>query len=164
MTSTTSRTRILFVCLGNICRSPTAEVVFRSAARQAGLSSLVDVESAGLGPWHAGNPPDYRSIEHARRRGYDLTMLRARQIQVTDFDRYHWILAMDRAIYRELEAMRPDHFRGELHLFLDLAPHLGTRDVPDPYDDGPEGFERALDLIEQGSEAFAASLARSPPR
>ncbi len=164
MTAPANRTRILFVCLGNICRSPTAEVVFRTAARRAKLGSLVTVESAGTGDWHVGNPPDYRAIEHAARRGYDLSMLRARQFTVTDFDRYHWILPMDRALLAALETMRPAHFTGHLDLFLDMAPELGLRDVPDPYDEGPEGFERTLDLIERASEAFAATLAQSLPR
>lgn len=164
MAAPSPRTRILFVCLGNICRSPTAEVVFRAAARRAGLGSALTVESAGTGDWHVGNPPDYRAIEHAARRGYDLTMLRARQIKVADFDRHHWILPMDRALLAALEAMRPAHFNGQLRVFLDLAPQLGTRDVPDPYDQGPEGFELSLDLIERGSEAFAARLAQDLPR
>lgn len=164
MAAPSARTRILFVCLGNICRSPTAEVVFRAAARRAGLGSALTVESAGTGDWHVGNPPDYRAIEHAARRGYDLSMLRARQIKVADFDRYHWILPMDRAILDDVAAMRPAHFSGHLQLFLDLAPELGVRDVPDPYDEGPEGFELTLDLIERASEAFAARLAHDLPR
>ena len=164
MAAPTARTRILFVCLGNICRSPTAEVVFRAAARRAGLGHALTVESAGTGDWHVGNPPDYRAIEHAARRGYDLSMLRARQIKVADFDQYHWILPMDRTVRGDLDAMRPAHFSGHLRLFLDLAPQLGVRDVPDPYDEGPEGFELTLDLIERGSEAFAAMLAHDLPR
>jgi protein-tyrosine phosphatase len=164
MATPDSRTRILFVCLGNICRSPTAEVVFRAAARRAGLGPLLTVESAGTGDWHVGNPPDYRAIEHAARRGYDLSMLRARQVKVADFDRYHWILPMDRAVLSHLELMRPAQFPGHLSLFLDVAPHLGVRDVPDPYDEGPEGFELTLDLIERGSEAFAARLAQELAR
>ncbi|MEP7329021.1 MAG: low molecular weight protein-tyrosine-phosphatase [Betaproteobacteria bacterium] len=164
MASPNDRTRILFVCLGNICRSPTAEVVFRAAARRAGLGGLVTVESAGTGDWHVGNPPDYRAIEHAAHRGYDLSMLRARQFKMADFDRYHWILPMDRSVFRDLDAMRPAHFVGQLRLFLDLAPQLGVHDVPDPYDEGPAGFELTLDLIEQGSAAFAATLAQSLQR
>ncbi len=164
MTAVPERTRILFVCLGNICRSPTAEVVFRQAARRAGLAGLVTVESAGVGDWHVGNPPDYRAIEHAARRGYDLSMLRARQISVTDFDRFHWILPVDQSVLSSVDAMRPAHFSGQLKLFLELAPELKVRDVPDPYDEGPEEFERVLDLIEKGSETFAESLARTLSR
>ena len=154
----TDRTRILFVCLGNICRSPTAEVVFRAAAARAGLAHRVEIDSAGTGDWHVGNPPDYRAITHADRRGYDLRPLRGRQVCPDDFRRFHWILAMDRSVLAELEALRPADFAGHLGLFLDLAPELGTRDVPDPYDKGPEGFERVLDLVEKCSEAFAARL------
>ena len=159
-----NRTRILFVCLGNICRSPTAEVVFRAAAQRAGLGNRVAVDSAGIGDWHVGNPPDYRAIEHAARRGYDLSMLRARQVKLVDFDRYHWILPMDAAVRDSLDAMRPPQSSGQLRLFLDFAPQLGVRDVPDPYDEGPEGFELTLDLIERGSVALAASLAQDLPR
>ncbi len=159
MAAPADRTRILFVCLGNICRSPTAEVVFRSAAVRAGLAHRVEIDSAGTGEWHVGNPPDYRAIAHAARRGYDLQPLRARQLSVADFDRFHWILAMDRPILGHLEAMRPENFNGHLGMFLDHAPQLSVREVPDPYDEGPECFELVLDLIEQGSAAFAARLA-----
>ena len=114
----------------------------------------------GTGPWHVGNPPDYRAIEHAARRGHDLSMLRARQYKPADFQRCQWIVPMDRTVLAELDAMRPADFAGQLTLLLDLAPQLRQRDVPDPYDDGPAAFERALDMIETASEAFAAKLAR----
>jgi len=153
------RTRVLFVCLGNICRSPTAEVVFRMAAQRAGLGGRVEVDSAGTGEWHVGNPPDFRAIAHAARRGYDLKPLRARQVSTADFDRFQWILAMDGANLADLDAMRPAGFDGHLGRFLDLAPRLALRDVPDPYDQGPQVFEQMLDLIEAGSTALAARLA-----
>ncbi|MFO1317180.1 MAG: low molecular weight protein-tyrosine-phosphatase [Burkholderiales bacterium] len=159
MAATDARTRVLFVCMGNICRSPTAEAVFRAAAARAGLGRRVEIDSAGTIEWHAGNPPDYRAIAHAARRGYDLTPLRARQVTAADFGRFHWILAMDRANLTHLEALRPAGFGGHLGLFLDLAPQLGVREVPDPYDEGPEAFEHMLDLIERASEAFTARLA-----
>ena len=158
-----ARTNVLFVCMGNICRSPTAEVVFRTASTRAGLGAHLQVDSAGTIEWHAGNPPDYRAIAHAARRGYDLTPLRARQVTVADFDRFHWILAMDRANLVHLEGLRPQRFAGHLGLFLDLAPALGVREVPDPYDGGPEAFERMLDLIEDASIAFAARLKEGLP-
>lgn len=154
-----SRTRILFVCLGNICRSPTAEVVFRAAAARAGLAHRVEIDSAGTGEWHVGNPPDYRATSHAARRGYDLRQLRARQVCVEDFARFEWIFAMDDGVLAELAALRPDGFAGHLGLFLDATPAVGVREVPDPYDGGPEGFERVLDLLEAGSDAFAGRLA-----
>ncbi len=156
--------RVLFVCMGNICRSPTAEAVFRAATARAGLTRHVEIDSAGTIEWHAGNPPDYRAIAHAAKRGYDLTPLRARQVVAADFGRFHWVLAMDRANLAHLETLRPAGYDGHLGLFLDLSPQLGVREVPDPYDEGPEAFERMLDLIEGASEAFAARLARDLDR
>ena len=155
------RTRVLFVCLGNICRSPTAEVVFRAAATRAGLAHRIEIDSAGTGDWHVGNPPDYRATAHAARRGYDLRALRGRQVCADDFRRYDWILAMDRSVLEELQALRPPDYAGQLGLFLDLVPALGVHDVPDPYDKGPEGFERVLDLVEEASEALTARLAET---
>ena len=151
--------RVLFVCLGNICRSPTAEVVFRTAATRAGFADRVEVDSAGTGDWHIGNPPDARAIAHAARRGYDLAPLRARQVSADDFEAFDWILAMDSSVLAALEEMRPPTFDGHLGLFLDVAPALYTREVPDPYATGPEGFEHAHDLIEDASRALAAKLA-----
>jgi protein-tyrosine phosphatase len=150
--------RILFVCLGNICRSPTAEVVLRTRAARAGVGSRVAVASAGTGNWHVGMPPDRRAVEHAAKRGYDLTTVRARQVGREDFDRFDWILAMDRGNLRELRSLRPPDGRGHLGLFLDFAPHLGLQDVPDPYYGGGTHFERVLDLIEQASDSLVAHL------
>lgn len=164
MATPAERTRILFVCLGNICRSPTAEVVFRAAARRKGLANRLEIDSAGTSEWYVGNPPDYRAIAHAAKRGYDLTALRARRISAVDFDRYHWILPMDRSILGELQAACPTDFRGRLALFLEFAPQVSVREILDPYDDGPQGFESMLDLIEQGSEGLAAQLADSLAR
>ena len=153
---------VLFVCMGNICRSPTAEGVFRTAVAQVGLAHRIHADSAGTGDWHVGDPPDRRAIQAARRRGYDLTTLRARQVEIGDFDRFGWILAMDATNLRRLEAMRPGGYEGHLGLFLDLAPHLGVREVPDPYYGGPEGFERVLDLVESASAALLARLVPPP--
>ena len=163
MVESNAHTRVLFVCTGNICRSPTAEVVFRAASVRTGLGPQVQVDSAGTIEWHVGNPPDYRAIAHAARRGYDLTPLRARQVTVADFGRFQWILAMDRVNLVHLEVLRSPRFTGHLGLFLDLAPALGASEVPDPYDEGPEAFERVLDLIEDASAAFAARLKESLP-
>lgn len=164
MANPQQRTHILFVCMGNICRSPTAEAVFGTMARQARLADRLEIDSAGIGDWHLLSPPDHRAIVHGARRGYDLKPLRARQIAPSDFGRFDWILAMDRSNLRDLEAMRPADFGGHLGLFLDRAHHLGVREVPDPYYGGAEGFERMLDLIEQGSEAFLSELAASLAR
>ena len=149
---------VLFVCMGNICRSPTAEGVFRTVAERAGLAARVRAASAGVGDWHVGSPPDRRAIQAAGRRGYDLTALRARQVETGDFARFGWILAMDRANLKALEAMRPHDFGGHLGLLLDFAPELGTREVPDPYYGGPAGFEHVLDLVEAASTALLVRL------
>ena len=149
--------RVLFVCLGNICRSPTAEAVFRVAAAKAGLSH-VEADSAGTGDWHVGSPPDGRAIRHAARRGYDLRTLRARQFTRDDFARFDRIYAMDTPVLEEIEAMRPARHAGQVALFLDVAPQLRTRDVPDPYQMGPEGFEHVLDLIEAATDALVREL------
>jgi protein-tyrosine phosphatase len=112
MSIPTRRHGVLFVCLGNICRSPTAEAVFRATAQRAGVAGRFMIDSAGTIGWHAGNPPDWRSISHAAKRGYDLTPLRARPVIPADFGRFDWFLAMDRSIQHALEAMRPAHSPG----------------------------------------------------
>ena len=149
---------VLFVCMGNICRSPTAEGVFHAHAQQAGLDDRFLIQSAGIGDWHVGQPPDPRAIAHARRRGYDLASLRARQVRREDFARFEWILAMDLRNLRDLKALRPADYAGHLGLFLDFAPGLGLREVPDPYFGGSDGFETVLELTERGSEALLAEL------
>jgi protein-tyrosine phosphatase len=159
-----ARTSVLFVCLGNICRSPTAEAVFRAKVQRSALAGRVGIDSAGTGGWHAGDPPDWRAIAHAANRGYDLSPLRARQVARADFERHDWILAMDRSNLRDLEALKPPDYRGHLGLFLDLAPSTGMREVPDPYDGGPDGFERVLDLIEAAGDALVARLAAAGAR
>lgn len=150
---------ILFVCMGNICRSPTAEAVFRERAARAGYGGRFVVDSAGTGDWHVGEPPDRRAIAHAAKRGYDLSALRARQVTTDDFGRFGWILAMDRGNLRDLGALRPADHQGHLGLLLDLAPQLAVRDVPDPYFGGGDGFERVLDLVEAGTDALLRKIA-----
>jgi protein-tyrosine phosphatase len=151
---------VLFVCLGNICRSPTAEGVFRAAVAEQEWGQRVRVDSAGTGDWHVGAPPDKRAIQAARRRGYDLTALRARQVRAEDFERFGWIVAMDRANLRALEALRPPQYAGHLGLFLDFAPGAGIDEVPDPYYGGLEGFDRVLDLVEVASAGLVERLRR----
>jgi protein-tyrosine phosphatase len=152
------RVSVLFVCMGNICRSPTAETVFRACVERAGLQDRLTIESAGIGDWHVGQPPDDRAIVHGRRRGYDLSCLRARQVSPEDFARFDWVLAMDLRNLRDLEALRPPDFAGHLGLFLDVAPDLGMREVPDPYFGGADGFENVLELTERASEALLARI------
>lgn len=149
---------VLFVCMGNICRSPSAEGVFREVAKRAGWTRKLIIDSAGTHDYHIGEPPDVRAIASAQQRGYDIRKLRARQVEPKDFARFDWILAMDRNILQRLVEMRPNDFSGHVGLLLDLVPHLGAREVPDPYYGGPDGFERMLDLIEPASEALLARI------
>lgn len=147
---------LLFVCLGNICRSPTAEAVVRSAADRDGLALRLD--SAGTGDWHVGQPPDPRAIAAAARRGHDLSGLRARQVTPEDFHRFDLILAMDRRNRADLERLRPAANATPVQLFLDHAPGFAGRDLPDPWFDG--SFEQVLDMIEGASAGLVAALAR----
>ena len=149
--------------MGNICRSPTAEGVFRVAAARSGLLDRIVVDSAGTHGYHAGEPPDRRATKAALARGYDIAPLRARMIGLSDFERFRWIFAMDQANLSVLTKLCPPEFPGKLGLYLDLIPAVGMREVPDPYYGGPEGFERVLDLAEAASEALVAELVRSLP-
>jgi protein-tyrosine phosphatase len=140
------------VCLGNICRSPTAEAVLRHRLGLAGLAAQVDIDSAGTGDWHVGEPPDRRSQRHARQRGYDLSSLRARRVTESDFEAFDLICAMDEDNLSELERLRPeDGGRAELRLFAPMP-------VPDPYMGGPEAFEQVLDLIEAAADGWIVEL------
>ena len=144
--------RVLFVCMGNICRSPTAEGVLRHLLRQEGLEDRVEIDSAGTGGWHAGSPPDERATEAARRRGIDLAGA-ARQVEPADFERFDLIFAMDRDNLAELRRLAPgDAARSKLRLLL------GDRDVPDPYYGGERGFEDVLDLVEAACEELVDEL------
>lgn len=149
--------RVLFVCLGNICRSPTAEGVFRHRAQQAGLAERVTVDSAGTSDWHLGKAPDGRSAQAAAARGYDLSSLRGRQVQPEDFARFDLILAMDHDNLSHLQKLRPAGSGAELDLFLRRY-QLALDEVPDPYYGGADGFEQVLDLIEQASDALLAEI------
>jgi protein-tyrosine phosphatase len=152
------RIRVLFVCLGNICRSPTAEGVFRHLLTQAAPELQVEVDSAGTADYHIGEPPDLRSQRAAMRRGIDLGGLRARQVVPADFAHFDFILAMDRANLRELKAMRPKDARARLQLFLEYAPDVGRLEVPDPYYGDAGGFEAVLDLTAAASRGLLAAL------
>ena len=158
-------TRVLFVCLGNICRSPTAEGVFRQRVEQAGWGGLLQADSAGTADWHVGKAPDARTVQHARTRGYDLSRLRARQVGWADFDQFDLILAMDddnhAALCRlEQEARsRLDHPpRARLGRLLDHHPDVADRNVPDPYYGGDEGFHAVLDLVEGACDGLLRQL------
>jgi protein-tyrosine phosphatase len=149
--------KVLFVCLGNICRSPTAEGVVRAIAAREFPGLEVELDSAGTADYHVGEPPDRRSIAAARRRGYDISALRARQVAHADFSDFDHVLAMDRANLGELERIGA---RGRAHvgLFMEFASGLDA-EVPDPYYGGAEDFERVLDLCEAGARALLARIA-----
>lgn len=143
--------RILFVCLGNICRSPAAEGVLRAKARARDMK--IYIESAGTGAWHAGDPPDSRMIKAAARRGYDLSHQRARKVTDADFFEFDFLLAMDLSNHTDLLELAPPNRECDIRLFLDFAA-CDERETPDPYYGGDQGFERVLDLIEEGADAF----------
>jgi protein-tyrosine phosphatase len=152
------RTAILFVCLGNICRSPLAEGIFRSVLEERGLESAFEIDSAALGDWHVGSPPDPRSVSIASRFGIDISGQRARQVSAADFTRFDVIFGMDRDNVRRLRQLAPEEARNRIHLFLDYA--LGrTEEVPDPYYEGEESFAAVYRTIRDASEALATRLA-----
>jgi protein-tyrosine phosphatase len=150
--------RILFVCLGNICRSPTAEGVLRHLAALEAPQLALEIDSAGTADYHIGAPPDLRSQRAALRRGIDISGLRARRVTAADFTRFDLILAMDRENLRELDAIRPDNARADLKLFLEYAPQTKLRDVPDPYYGSDIDFEEVLDLTTAASRGLLAAL------
>jgi len=149
---------VLFVCLGNICRSPAAEGVFRALVEREGLADRIACDSAGTGSWHVGKAPDARMRAAAKRRGYDLDSLRGRQVTVGDFERFDYVLAMDGENLANLTVLCPPGREGRLGRLLDFAPGAGRRDVPDPYYGGADGFERVLDLVEAGAAGLLADI------
>jgi protein-tyrosine phosphatase len=145
---------ILFVCMGNICRSPTAHGVFRQYVERRGLSGRVQVASAGTHGYHIGRPPDERSQEHAAQRGYDLSDLRARRIHASDFDRHDLILVMDHDNLAEVRAQCPPAHLHKARRFTEFCRTREASVVPDPYYGGPQGFENVLDLVEDACEGL----------
>jgi protein-tyrosine phosphatase len=144
--------RVLFVCLGNICRSPLAQGVFEDVLRCEGLEDEVFVDSAGTGSWHVGSPPDDRAQRSAFARGLDLSAQRARRISPDDCEEFDYVLTMDEQNYRTVASLCGG--KAVVRPFLDFAPHSLEREVPDPYGDGPDAFERVLDLVEEASEGL----------
>ncbi len=150
--------RVLFVCLGNICRSPTAEAVFRDLVQREAAGSPIEADSAGTHAYQTDSPPDERSIAAAARRGIDMRDLRARKVTASDFERFDLLLAMDERIYWRLLEIAPPAHRDRVRMFLEFAPELGRREVPDPYSGGPEGFEDVLDLVEAAARGLLTAL------
>lgn len=150
--------KVLCVCLGNICRSPTAEVVLRSLAEREAPELALEVDSAGTAGYHVGDPPDRRAQAAAARRGYDLSTVRARIVEPGDYERFDLVLAMDRENLAVLKRRSPKGARAQIRLFLEYAPQLGVVEVPDPYYGGGNGFEEVLDLVEAASRGLLQQL------
>ncbi|KWE63773.1 phosphotyrosine protein phosphatase [Burkholderia ubonensis] len=159
-----TRVAICFVCLGNICRSPTAEGVMRHQVEAAGLADRIDVDSAGTGDWHVGEPPDARAQAAARTRGYDLSALRARQVSAADFERFDLLLAMDEANLAELRRRCPEQHRDKVRLLMEFAPGAAASEVADPYFGGAQGFEQVLDQCEAACRGLLDTLRPRMPR
>ncbi len=153
--------RVLMVCLGNICRSPTAQGVLEKLAAEAGLADRIQVDSAGTGDWHVGRPPDERAQEHALRRGVDLSAQRARQLTPRDFARFDLVLVMDAANERAARAICPPAQARKLRRLTEFCSHHVVSEVPDPYHGGDAGFEAVLDLVEDACAGLLRAL--TPP-
>ena len=154
------KTSVLFVCMGNICRSPTAEAVFRQYVEVAGLSEFISTDSAGTHDYHIGEPPDMRTRHVALQRGYDMSDLRGRQVDASDLERFDYVLAMDRsnlAILQSLASAGATQSR----LFMEYARHHQNREVPDPYYGGADGFERVLDMVEDAAQGLLQDICKT---
>ena len=150
--------RVLFVCMGNICRSPTAEGVFRKLIEEAGLTDRIEIDSAGTHAYHVGEPPDSRAQAAAKRRGVDLSLQRGRQAVAEDFKRFEYVLAMDEENLEKLLSICPDGLEEKVELFMEYAAGGHPREVPDPYFGGASGFDRVLDMIEAASQGLLADI------
>ena len=150
--------KVLFVCMGNICRSPTAQGVFEQLIAAEGLAHAIAADSAGTTAYHMGLPPDARAAAAAAKRGIDLTGYRARQVETADFFNFDLVLAMDRDNFDAMGRIVPPERKPRLRMFLEFAPALGFDDVPDPYYGGTDGFERVLDMIEAGSRGVLTHI------
>lgn len=150
--------KVLFVCLGNICRSPTAEGVFRKHVLEAGLEDRIHVDSAGTHAYHVGEPPDQRAQETAARRGIDLSTLRGRRATQADLDEFDYVLAMDTENFHNLHAIAEEHHKPRIQLFLEFAPELEDSEVPDPYYGGPSGFDRVIDMIDEAAAGLLQEI------
>ncbi len=158
MISSSAKIKILFVCLGNICRSPTAQGVLEKLLSEKRLQDRFIIDSAGCHDYHAGEPPDRRAIKAAALRGIDISTQRARKIEIEDFQKFDFIFAMDKENLRYLKKIAPKNSKAEIKLFLDYAPELNTDEVPDPYYGGSEDFERVLNLLEVAGARFIDSF------
>ena len=147
--------------MGNICRSPTAEAVFRARVEEAGLAQSILIDSAGTHDYHIGDPPDARTQHAAKLRGYDMSALRGRQVEVSDFNRFDYVLAMDHANLSILRRLRPHNAESHLELFLHYAQRHDEREVPDPYYGAADGFERVLDRVEDAADGLLGHILKN---
>ena len=153
---------VLFVCLGNICRSPIAEGVFRHIVSKHSWLAGLKIDSAGLGSWHVGQPPDRRAQEALARHGIDISDLRARQVTREDFEAFDLILAMDKSNRQGLLKLAPERHHGKIRLFMDSAPNFGVHEIPDPFFGDKEGFEYVVQLVDAASRGLVRSLTPRP--
>lgn len=160
MSAPETTVRVLFVCMGNICRSPTAHAVFARRVEEAGLEGRITADSAGTHGFHVGDPPDERAQAAAAARGYDLSGQRAREVEPADLQAFDFVIAMDRANLALLESLADDRGRAELALLLDYARGHRGGDVPDPYYGAINGFEEVLDLVEAAAEGLLEEIRR----
>lgn len=154
------KVKVLFVCMGNICRSPTAHGVFEQRVKERGLADRIYVDSAGTHAYHVGEQPDSRSQATALTRGFDLSYQRARKVALQDFDDFDFVLAMDKSNLRDLHALASPKQRQRVALFLDYAERWDEQEVPDPYYGGSKGFDRVFDMVDDASEGLLAHIMR----
>lgn len=153
-----NKVKVLFVCMGNICRSPSAEAVFRHMVETGGFGDYLEIASAGTHDYHVGKPADRRSHQAASARGYDMSEHRAQHLRKQHFDKYDYIVVMDDVNHQAVMAMCPAHCQEKVHYFMDFAPQLGIREIPDPYYGGEGGFEDVLDLVSAASAGLMAEI------
>lgn len=153
--------KVLFVCMGNICRSPTAEGVFRHFVKKSGLSDDIHIDSAGTHAYHIGDPPDSRAQEAALKRNIDLSSQRARQVTQKDFHEFDYVIVMDHSNHSDLKALCPDEQKDKLNLFLEFSEKFNEDEVPDPYFGGGQGFEHVLDLVEDASQGLLNDIQKN---
>ncbi len=163
--TTNNKISVVFVCMGNICRSPTAEGVFRHVVQQKSLEDQIHIDSAGTHAYHIGEKPDARARSTARNRGIDLSMQRARKIELNDFDRFDYVIAMDRSNFQDLKQLKDQSVNHKdkfnLHLFMDFATGWDSKEVPDPYYGGDRGFETVFDMVQSASEGLLEHIIKN---
>ena len=153
-----NKVSVLFVCMGNICRSPTAEGVFRHVVLQRNLQDTIEIDSAGTHAYHIGEMPDSRSQSTAKTRGIDLSGQRARKALAEDFERFDYVIAMDRSNFENLKNLRSESSHAKLHLFMEFASGWDNEEVPDPYYGGDNGFDQVFDMVQSASEGLLAHI------